>query len=55
MNYPPISAAYLAALRHVISEYVPDRLQQAARDDATAVALGVLHGCCGPRPPSAED
>jgi hypothetical protein len=43
-----VTAAHIAALRWVIAEYVPPRLQQAARDDAMAVALGVLGGCCGP-------
>ena len=43
-----VTAAHLAALRYVISAYVPPRLQQPARDDAMAVALGVLGGCAGP-------
>jgi len=43
-----VAAAHIAALRWVIANYVPPRLQQPARDDAMAVALGVLGGCCGP-------
>jgi hypothetical protein len=42
------TAAHIVALRWIIANYVPPRLQQLARDDAMAVAIGVLGGCCGP-------
>lgn len=43
----------LAALAHRVAlatalEYVPRGRRQDAADAAMAIALGILHGCCGP-------
>jgi hypothetical protein len=42
------AAAHFASLNHVINRFVPEARRQAARDEAMAIALGVLGGCCGP-------